>query len=218
MIALLFLTLLLLISYPILGFLIVRALIKKDKQRLYAISFVLIVFLLVPGFLWRILPGSDFLWGPIDRQNDRNFNVELTGFKFNESNLIYEYETKRDFNGDGYSIWIKEIDETTANYFKNPNEAFFTKHPNTTFRSNWESESWKRTPFDKKDQMFFDFAHSSLDELDFELEDLLEEPGNYYAFEFYMHNYSLGDLRVGNIDFYIICPARKIMVRINHNT
>jgi hypothetical protein len=166
----------------------------------------------------KILPGSEFFWKPIDNAQERNYNVDLTGFEFNYGELIYEYESKRDFNGDGYSIWIYKIDDKTSEYFKSPSNEFFTKYPLIGIRSDWELELWKRTPFDIEEQKFLDFAHSSLDELDFELEDLLNEKGNYYAYKYYMHNFSSGTVYVGNIDFYIICPIRKLIVKINHNT
>lgn len=85
------------------------------------------------------------------------------------------------------------------------------------FRYHWQAEFWKKTPFKKSEQKFLDFAHSSLDTLDFELEDLLNEKGNYYGYEYYIHNFGEREL-VADIDFYIICPNRKIMVKINHNT
>ncbi len=179
---------------------------------------MLIVLILIPGFFWRILPGSDFFWKPIEKIQEKNYNLELTGFEFNDGKLVYIDESERSFNGDGYSIWIYEIDEKTAKYFKNPNDEFFSKYPNTELRSNWKSEFWKKTPFDQKEQQFFNFAHSSLDKLKFELEDLLIEKGNYYAYEYYMHNFSDENIFIGNIDFYIICPNRKIIVKINHNT
>ncbi len=214
----LLLTFIILISIPILGFKIIKAFIKKDRPRLYKLFGLLLILILVPGFFWQILPGSDFFWGPIEKVHEKNYNEELTGFEFHDGELLYEYVTERAFNGDGYSIWIYEIDEETARYFKNPNPDFFTKYPNPEFRSDWETEYWKKTPFDTNEQKFLDFAHSSLDEMDFELEDLLNESGNYYAYKYYIQNFSEGRSYVANIDFYIICPDRKLIVKINHNT
>jgi hypothetical protein len=209
----LFLTLIIVLFYPIVGFKMFKSLKKKNKPKFYRLSIILLILILIPCFFWKLLPGSDFFWQPIENAQEKNYNLELTGFEYNDGDLIYEYETERAFNGDGYSIWIYKIDEKTAEYFKNPNEEFFTKYPKTDFRNDWESEFWKRTPFDQKEQKFLDFAHSTLDELDFELEDLLNENGNYYAYEYYMHSFG-----IGNIDFYIICPNRKLIVKINSNT
>lgn len=206
------------IFYPIIGFKMFKAIRNDNRPKLYRLSVMLVILILLPGFYWRILPGSELIWKPIEKIQEKKYNRELTGIEFNDGDLVYEYKTQRAFNGDGYSIWIYKIDDQTAEYFKNPKEEFFNKHPKTKLRSDWESEFWKRTPFDKKEQKFFDFAHSELNELNFELEDLLYENGNYYAYEYYVHN--LGKLKyiTGNIDFYILCPNRKLIVKINHNT
>ena len=185
----LLLTLAILISYPIIGFKIIKAIRKKDKRKLYRLSAILLILILIPGFFYRILPGSELFWQPIEKIQDKNHNEKLTGFEFYDGKLIYEYETERFFNGDGYSIWIYELDEETAEYFKNPNASFFTEYPTTDLRNDWESEFWKMTPFDKTEQKFLNFAHSSLDTLNFELEDLLNEKGNYY-FSFFLPPHS----------------------------
>ena len=195
-----------------------KAFLIKDKRKLYLLSGFLLIIILIPGVFWRILPGADFIWLPIDKIQEKSYNLEITGFEFNNGETFYEYESERAFNGDGYSIWIYEIDQITANYFKNPNDIFFKKHPRSELRSHWKTEFWKRTPFDKKEQQFLDFAHISLDKLDFELTDLLNEHGNYYAYEHYTHHFSDESVYIGNIDFYIICPNRRIIVKINHNT
>ncbi len=207
------LTFIIVLTYPIWALKMYRALRAKNKPKFYKFSIILIVLILIPGFYWKLLPGSNLFWNPIEKAEERNYNVELTGFEFNDGELIYEYETERAFNGDGYSIWIYKIDDQTVEYFKNPKEEFFTKHPSTELRSQWETEFWKKTPFDKQEKKFLDFAHTTLEKLEFELEDLLYEKGNYYAYKYYMHSYG-----IGNIDFYIICPNRKIIVQINHNT
>jgi hypothetical protein len=214
----LFLTLLILISYPIIGFKIIKAIKGKNKQKLYRLSTLLIILVLIPGFYWRKLPGSDLVWRPIEKIQEKNYNQELTGFEFYDGKSIFEFEGHRSFNGDGYSIWIYELEENTETYFKNPNDEFFSNYPRTELRDHWKSKLWHRTPFDKKEQKFVDFAHISLDDLDFELTDLLNEDGNYYGYEYYMHDFIDGTTYVGDIDFYIICPNRKMMIKINHNT
>ena len=209
----LFLTLIIVLIYPVLAWKMFKALKAKNKPKFYRLSVILLILILIPGFYFKIFPGSNLFWNPIEKAEERNYNVELTGFEFNDGELIYEYETERAFNGDGYSIWIYKIDDQTAEYFKNPKAEFFTKYPSAELRSHWETELWKKTPFDKQEKKFLNFAHSNLEELEFELEDLLYEKGNYYAYKYYMHSYG-----IGNIDFYIICPNRKLIVQINNNT
>jgi hypothetical protein len=216
----LFLTLIIIISYPIIGYKIYKEIQKRNKRKLYRLILLLVILILLPGFFWEILPGSSYFWRPIEKIAEKNYNLELTGIEFNDGKLIYEYETERAFNGDGYSIWIYELEDKAINYFKKPNNDFFKIYPRTELRNHWQPEFWKKTPFNKNEQKFFDFAHVSLDNLNFELEDLLNEEGNYYAYEYYMHNFDIDidSSVVGDIDFYIICPNRKIMVKINHNT
>lgn len=209
---------LLLLPYPIVGFYLIKAFLKKDHRKGYKLSVLLILMVLVPGFYFQILPGSNFIWGPIEKAKERKYNYELTGLEFNQGDLVYKYESERYFNGDGHSIWIHKIDNKAAEYFKKPNSEFFTKYPNSNFRDTWETECWKQTPSTEKDQKFISFASISIDDLDFELKDLLNEKGNYYSYEFYMHHSENSFSNIGNIDFYIICPKRMLFIKINHNT
>ena len=137
---LMLLTFIIVLTYPIWALKMYRALKAKNKPKFYKFSIILIVLILIPGFYWKLLPGSNIFWNPIEKAEERNYNIELTGFEFNDGELIYEYETERAFNGDGYSIWIYKIDDKTADYFKNPKEEFFTEHPRTELRSHWEPE------------------------------------------------------------------------------
>lgn len=217
MILLIFLLFLVSIPFLILAYGIVRGIRKKNKKHVIVLSSVLLALILIPGYFLRILPGSNFLWKPYDRYQERQHNFQLTGFEFNEGISIYKYETERAFNGDGYSIWINKINDETVEYFKNPSTDFFKQYPSKSIRSDWQHEVWKRTPFNKEEKKFLDFAHHSLTELEFELEDLLNENGNYYSYQYKMLEPSDGKSMVWNIDFQIICPKRKMIVTINHN-
>ncbi|MFT5777286.1 MAG: hypothetical protein ACI837_000217 [Crocinitomicaceae bacterium] len=213
----LFLTLICLISYPIFGYKIVMALINNEKKEVRRLLIMLSVFILLPGFYWRALPGSNLLWAPIDRIYDIKHNVKLTGFGFDDGDLLYEYQSERSFHGDGYSIWIQQLDQRSISYFQKPDSTFFKNYPSDELRKGWQIEQWKKTPLDSSENQFFDFAHTSLPSLDFELEDLLNEQGNYYAYYFHLHKFNESNI-ILNIDFHIICPKRKLLVHINHNT
>lgn len=208
----------LLIAYPIIGYQLIKAFLNENKSKRNILFRWLIVTILVPGVFWRFLPGSNLIWTPIDNIYKKADNLELTGHKFIEGKKIYDHNTPRDFHGDGYSISIFEIDVNTAEYFKNPDETFFKKHPYRPFRKDWEYESWKKTPFESKEQTFLDFAYHDIENLNFTLNDLLNEKGNYYGYQYYLMKLSENRSHVMNIDFFIICPIRKIIVRINRNT
>lgn len=217
MIFIVFFLILISIPFIFLAYQIFRATRKRNRKNIIVFSSIFLALILIPGYYFKLLPGSDFLWKPIDERKEKKYNHEITGLEFNLENPIYEYETERDFNGDGYSIWIFKLDDISANYFLYPDDDFFSKFPNVKIRNHWESEFWKSTPILENENSFFSFANHQVEGMKFSLKELINEEGNYYAYQYYIHNYS-GDIRIGNIDFYIICPKRKLFIHINHNT
>ncbi|OUS19110.1 hypothetical protein A9Q93_02750 [Nonlabens dokdonensis] len=211
-------TLVIFILYPIVAYRIYKSIRAKEKKRSYRLTFLMLFLLVLPNILWRTLPGSDIIWYPVDWVMIRNYNYELTGLKFSNGESVYKNESERAFNGDGYSINIYKLDDEVAQYFMSPNEDFFNNYPKRGIRDDWQITHWKKTPHNQSEKGFVGFAYSQLYDLNFELEDLLIEEGNYYAYKHDMYDVFDPDYYRGNIDFYIICPKRKIIVKINHNT
>ena len=138
----------------------------------------------------------------------------------------YSYESIRAFNGDGYSIWTYDLSDEDAAYFNNPDSLMFIKYPEVgEYRKHWKHRTWKRGPFDGKDQQYLHLAldvAGSYDRYKIELTDqwfgrirkMLSKKDCLYAFNFKEHE---PRAYPGNVDFYIIFPIEKIFILINHN-
>lgn len=192
---------------------------KKKKNGL--LTFQLIVFfgtLFWITWSMRIFPGSQAFY-------DRQYNKELTGKAFS-TYLTFSHESPRAFNGDGYSIWVYEFDQETAQLFSPPDNEFFSNFPiRPDYRSHWQQKKWDKTPLNQDEQKFLDFALSEFtpddtdkakkiqDTFDY-IEKIMNEPGHYYAYNYYMHSNDY----IGDIDFFIISPTDKKLIVINHNT
>ena len=85
---------------------IYKAIRRKNKKLLLILIGLFLALVLIPNYYFRIIPGTDFLYIPFDAIEERHYNFEITGHEFNLDKPIYEYETERAFNGDGYSIWV----------------------------------------------------------------------------------------------------------------
>jgi len=205
------------IALPILGVQLFRAVKGKQKRRTRILIVTIGLLVLFPSIYWRWIPGSDFIMTPYDNYVEGKNNELLTGYSFSNGETIFSYDSARDFQGDGYSMLITHLDRDAVNYFKHPNEQFFTGYPQKGIRSDWRVSNWKRTPMDTLDVEYLDFASHPLPSLDYELVDLMNEKGNYYAFRYNKVRFSDGKRLLFNIDFYIICPARAIMVDVNRN-
>ncbi|MFT6244771.1 MAG: hypothetical protein ACJAXI_001540 [Crocinitomicaceae bacterium] len=212
------LSLIILISYAIIGFKIILAIKNREKKRLRKLLIVLTALILFSGFFWRLLPGSDVLWYPIDQYRERTLNKNMTGLEFNDGGEVLKFESDVAFNGDGYSFYIHEIDQETADYFKKPKAAFFTKYPLAGERDDWKTEHWKRTPIDSSEMQYFNQAKRRLPKINTELEKLLNEKGNYYAYTFFEHEFNDSTINILNVYFYIIGPKRRLIVEMYLNT
>lgn len=68
---------------------------------------------------------------------------------------VYVHESLRAFNGDGYSIWVYELDEEVATIFLNPEKAFFTSYPiKADYREKWSTKHWESTPLKADEEKF----------------------------------------------------------------
>lgn len=209
-------TLIFFIAIPVVAVRLFRSVKGKQKRLTRILIISLALLILLPGIFWRWIPGSDFLMTPYDNYFESRNNESLTGYAFSNGENIYSYDSSRDFNGDGYSIWIYELEPNAVKYFKKPDKQFFSSYPQKGIRSDWQVSNWKRTPMDSVDLEYLNFASHPLPSLNYELTDLINERGNYYAFRYNKVRFSESTL-LFNIDFYIICPTRGIMVDINHN-
>ncbi len=135
---------------------------------------------------------------------------------------IFEYDSARAFNGDGYSLSVYDLPDTIRQRFKAMDQRLLNEYPKRpSERQHWQSEHWREAPFDGKFQDYLDFALAvSTSDPDLKpsthfnlIRKALGRKGTYYAFFFYMHGNS-----IGNIDFFIVDLDGGRLYAINHNT
>ena len=150
--------------------------------------------------------------------NDIIWTYRITGRPFSLGNAEHSYHSRREFNGDGYSIDVYLLSEGVAKHFETPPPEFFEKRPERSdVRSHWEAVTWRKTPSRPEDMDYIHFVSIYPGEAgrhDKKGQDvaasLLSEAGNYYA---YFHH---GD--IGDVDLFILSPRRRLFVIVNQNT
>ena len=135
---------------------------------------------------------------------------------------IFEYDSDRAFNGDGYSISVYELPPSIRTRFEAADETLLSDYPkHPSYRDHWSFERWRRSPFDEEFEEYLDFALSSYDAGNasevtkhFEaIRSALKSEGSFYAF-FYNRPSSY----VGDVDFFVVDLVSGRLYSINHNT
>ena len=204
-----------LIGYPLLGIRLIRSLLKKNKSLFKKSAIRLIILMIFSGLVFEKLPGSNLFYWPFEAVDSKFYTKSLTNKSFILKKPIYEFDSERAFNGDGRSFAIYPLTENIAQYFINPDSMFFKNYPKKDIRNGWEIKKWTRTPIRAEDLDAFHFASYTENQSEYNLEELLNENENYYAIKYYKHSFSDGEERILNVDFYVICPKRRILITIN---
>ena len=132
---------------------------------------------------------------------------------------VFEYDSPRAFNGDGYSISIYTLPASVRKRFETADPEFLGKFPRRpAYRSAWFAEPWRQSPIDKRFERYLSFALSTYGTSELSvpfaaIREALAEPGTFYSFFAYDH----GDYP-GNVDFFIVDLKRNRLYIINHNT
>ena len=209
--------------YALIGLILVACgvlyfLLARWAWRNYRALFIVMVIAPVAVVFWvswitRAFPGSQAL-------ADRSYVEDLTGKAF-WTKVVFEYNSPRDFNGDGYSIVVYELDDEVASALSKPDSLFFQHPLRSDDRNRWEQKRWRRTPLRPEDSRFLEVAivesedaNPGMAETFKELRDLMAEEGNYYSF----NNLMLSAEIVSNVDFYVLSPSHKRLFVINLNT
>jgi hypothetical protein len=149
----------------------------------------------------------------------------LTGLYDAEVKLgpaIFEYDSERAFNGDGYSFSVYELPPAIRKRFESADDSLLSEYPkHPSYRNHWKFEHWREAPLDDKFNEHLDFALSNYDSgnasglsLHFEsIRKALARKGSYYAF---FYNNPGG--YIGDIDFFIVDLVEGRLYSINHNT
>lgn len=135
---------------------------------------------------------------------------------------LFEYDSERGFQGDGYSFSVYPLPDSIRSRFQAADEKLMTSFPERPgYRDQWETLPWRSAPFDPSLEQYLDFSLSSLDSRDqpglepwyLKLREALKEPEAFYAF---FHKDRQG--QVVNIDFFAIDLKSGLLYMINHNT
>jgi hypothetical protein len=166
-----------------------------------------------------------FLSSCLFRSNTVTLTRIAFGRAFRLGEPICEYHSERSFNGDGYSIAVFRVPEGRS--FDSAVEATLNdpRYPEKPrYRDGWKLKLWTSTPPAEGEQVFIDFCledygvkNQGLDQARGYLKLLMSEPGIYYAYFYFLHDFD-GGTNVGGIDFFIYSPARRIFLTVNHNT
>ena len=135
---------------------------------------------------------------------------------------IFEYDSDRSFNGDGYSFSVYDLPAKIRKRFELADDRLLTEYPkHPSYRNHWQFEHWREAPYDAKFKEHLDFALSSYDSgkasglsLHFEaIRKALGRKGTYYALFYYKPGGYIGD-----IDLFIVDLVEGRLYSINHNT
>jgi len=171
---------------------------KKGNKKSFTIQFA--IFAIVAIILtWnlQIFPFSKKFY-------IRKTTTELTGKTFWSSRQIAYSE----IDG-GYYLYIYKFSQETAEYFRNPDENFFTKFPPET-----KSDiRWTPTPIRAQDSTILEFVtpvysgwKNKIIESQSLIRKIAETEGSYYSYK-----------KCGGTDFYLLSPKERLIILIYHN-
>ena len=206
------------IAYPILLIKFIRAIFNKDRSKIKIVSIWLLALLFFSGLVFKILPGSKYFWWPIEAIESKSYTKNLMGISFILPEPIYEFDSGRDFFGDGSSLTIYELEERVIENLVTSDSIFFSQYPKQGIRSDWGIEKWTKTPLSSEHQDAYYFASQVDNSSKYNLNEILTEDGNYFAYKYYLSSFSTIEKHYMNIDFYLISPKRRILIVINVNT
>ncbi len=194
------------------GIWLIRTAIQKRWKRL-------IFQIIIPVMAYAILMVVTSL------ANKHQYNRDLQDCfdtKVNLKNPLYEYNSERGFNGDGYSISVYELPASIRERFESADERLMKTFPvRPDYREHWNSEHWHKSPFDPQFAKYLEFAlaryladdSSQIVAYHEAIQKALDHPGCYYSFFYNNH-----DEDVGDIDFFVVDLINNRLYMINHNT
>ena len=193
-----------------------RAAVRGVRSRRYVRSIgfsLLVVALLWAGLHLGLTPGAS-------AYARYRYLRELFGRSFALASPRLSYHSARSFNGDGYSIEVFDTPDALSRWASSPPPEFTTQFPmRPSYRSHWSGVHWRQTPISADDQKFIEFAlGEQADSSDLKaakelLARLVKEPGDYFAYFYYMHGKHVGDL-----DFFLLSPSERVFIMLNSNT
>jgi hypothetical protein len=187
--------------------------VRAHKFFSTCLSIVALFLQLWCGLTIGITPGSSVY-------SDYRMTSALIGSGFFLGQPLFQYDSERSFNGDGYTIIIYRLSDNIARKYDQPGPGFFNEYPQpNAYRSEWQRKHWHPTPVIQDDRKYLDFALSEsvrdthLDNALSTLRRLSESTDSYYSY----FCKSLGD-QVSNLDFFLLNTREKVLIIVNHNT
>ena len=127
---------------------------------------------------------------------------------------IFKLDPERAFNGDGASLSIYELPEQIRHRFEKQDKQLLSEYPKLPYyRRDWRSVTWKEAPFDSSQEKYLEFALLAAGDRSAEIRDALSRKGSFYAFFYYDHGSS-----PGNIDFFVVDLQGGRIYEFNVNT
>jgi len=127
---------------------------------------------------------------------------------------IYNYDSGRSFQGDGYSLTVYPLPKVIKNRFQKADKLLLTQYPKfPEYGEDWQTVKWHKSPIDSKYNSYLSFALSDggLPGIKNHLQAInssLSRPGSFYSF---VHRGLL------DIDFFVIDLQQDKIYHINHN-
>jgi hypothetical protein len=127
---------------------------------------------------------------------------------------IYNYDSGRSFQGDGYSLTVYPLPKVIKNRFQKADKLLLTQYPKfPEYGEDWQTVKWHKSPIDSKYNSYLSFALSDggLPGIKNHLQAInssLSRPGSFYSF---VHRGLL------DIDFFVIDLQQDKVYHINHN-
>ncbi|MFM6038037.1 MAG: hypothetical protein ACKPBB_10295 [Sphaerospermopsis kisseleviana] len=138
---------------------------------------------------------------------------------------IYNYESERFFNGDGYSLTVYPLPKVIKNRFQKADKLLLTKYPKFPYKEGWQIVKWHKSPIDSKYKNYLSFAIISDGSPGMEnhlqaIERSLSRPGSFYSFVYKGSSFIHKEVEVGllDIDFFVIDLQQDKIYHINNNT
>lgn len=142
--------------------------------------------------------------------------------KFDLGTPLFEYNSARAFNGDGYSISVYALPDAVRQRFEHPDPGLLAEFPQrSSDRSHWSVQPWRRAPVDPRFDKYVWFALSAYNQENnqalmsafADIRAALAGGSAYYSFFHYDH----GD-HPGNVDFFLVDLAAGKLYLLNQNT
>jgi len=210
---------------------------------LWGIAFLVTFFGCIPYLIWVIRTASRKNWKKLGYQIGipivaflilsgvtavdehfarKRYYEDLFDAKGELGTALFEYDSERAFNGDGYSISIYQLPPSIRARFESKDDRLLIQFPKkASYRDRWTKVSWREAPVEDQFTQYLDFALSRLyswkaPELLNHFEAIrraMSRSGTYYSFFHYDH----GD-HPGNIDLFIVDLKEGRLYLINFNT